>query len=137
MKNGTCGHSGQYHQPESAPMGSKPSYSLTIPDISQIPDISRRRYQINHQTHDESPRNGCHERACGHPPLASSGGRGGLTSGAGSITEEASRVWGKRVIASIRCFGAQVPQGRQPSTKASTQSRVGRSVKAADLTSFH
>ena len=94
MKNGTCGHSGQYHQPESAPMGSKPSYSLTIPDISQIPDISRRRYQINHQTHDESPRNGCHERACGHPPLASSGGRGGLTSGAGSITEEASRVWG-------------------------------------------
>ena len=44
--------------------------------------------------HDESPRNGYHERACGHPPLASSGGRGGLTSGDGSITEEASRVCG-------------------------------------------
>ena len=85
---------GNITSPNPPPMGSKPSYSLAIPDISQIPDISRRRYQINHQTHDESPRNGCHERACGHPPLASSGGRGGLTSGAGSITEEASRVCG-------------------------------------------
>ena len=45
-------------------------------------------------------------------------------------------LW-KRVSASVRCFGAQVPQWRQPSTKASTQSRVGRSEKAADLTSFH
>ena len=74
------------------PYGFETQLHLKISDISSFPtfhDVDTKEAE-----HDENPRNGCHERACGHPPLASSGGRGGLTSGAGSITEEASRVYG-------------------------------------------
>ena len=74
------------------PYGFETQLHHKIPDISSFPTF--HDVDTNKALHSEIPRNGGDERACGHPPLASSGGQGGLTSGAGSITEEASRVCG-------------------------------------------